>query len=341
MDKTPWGQVLLFVGAGIVAAFQVGKVPPVIPAIRADFGLSLFLAGWILSIFNISGIMVGPVAGAVSDAFGHRRLLLGGLFCQAAGSLIGSFSAGPSLLLTTRIFEGVGFFTVVVAAPALVFRITRPQDLRIALSAWSCFMPAGVAIVMLLIPGVTAWFGWRGLWQINAAILTVYAVWLARLTTHLSVPSSERIVRPAHLWNDVKRTTTSGGPVLLAGIFVTYALQWLAVVGFLPTLLVEGHGFSPGRASALTAIVVVMNVPGNLAGGWLLHKGFRRWRLIAAACLIMGLCSMAIYSSALPFAARYLACLLFSSVGGLLPASVLGGYRYMRRPLSWWEQQTG
>ena len=75
----------------------------------------------------------------------------------------------------------------------------------------------------------------------------------------------------------------------------------------------------------LTALVVAMNVLGNLAGGWLLQEGFRRWRLIAAVSLIMGLCSLAIYSSALPFAVRYLACLIFSGAGGILPASVLGG----------------
>jgi hypothetical protein len=39
----------------------------------------------------------------------------------------------------------------------------------------------------------------------------------------------------------------------------------------------------------------------------------------------MGMCSLGIYSSDLSFLARYAACLLFSTVGGLLPASVLGG----------------
>jgi len=68
-----------------------------------------------------------------------------------------------------------------------------------------------------------------------------------------------------------------------------------------------------------------MNVPGNLMGGWLLHRGLRRWKLIAFASLVMGACSLGIYASQLPFPARYAGCLLFSLVGGLLPASVLGG----------------
>ncbi len=77
--QTPWGHVFLYVGAGIVAAFQVGKAPPLLPAIRADLGIDLFLAGWILSTVNITGLFLGSAAGAVADRFGYRRLLLTGL----------------------------------------------------------------------------------------------------------------------------------------------------------------------------------------------------------------------------------------------------------------------
>jgi MFS family permease len=71
--------------------------------------------------------------------------------------------------------------------------------------------------------------------------------------------------------------------------------------------------------------MVAMNVPGNLSGGWLLHRGLRRSRLVVSAIVIMGLCSLAIYSASLPFFVRYLACLAFSGCGGVLPASLMSG----------------
>ena len=40
--KTPWGLVMILVGAGILAAFQVEKAPPVLPEIKKELGLSLF-----------------------------------------------------------------------------------------------------------------------------------------------------------------------------------------------------------------------------------------------------------------------------------------------------------
>jgi len=221
--------------------------------------------------------------------------------------------------------EGLGFLIIVVAAPSLVVKVTNARDYRLSLAVWSCFLPAGASTIMLLIPLVNLGLGWRGLWQANAVVLIAYALWVKRETAHLPGRGRAPDRRRGKLWEDLRLTLTSGGPVLLASIFTTYALQWLAVMGFLPTLLAEEYGLGPGRASVLTAVMVAMNVPGNLMGGWLLHRGLRRWKLIAFASAIMGMCSLGIYSSDLPFIPRYAACLLFSTVGGLLPASVLGG----------------
>jgi MFS family permease len=323
-QTTPWPLVLLLVGAGVVSAFQVGKAPPMLVSIRLELGMSLFLVGWILSIFNVIGFLLGSITGAASDAFGHRRLLLTGLSLQALGSLAGSFAPGAFFLLATRAMEGMGFLITVVAAPAMVAQVTRPGDIRVALSVWSCFLPAGASTIMLFVPLVNVSLGWRGLWLANSAILAAYTFWLMKGTVHLAVQAAGLRRRQGQVWRDLRLTATSPGPVLLAAIFTTYALQWLAVMGFLPTLLAEEYGLSSGRASVFTAIMVAMNVPGNLMGGWFLQRGFSRWKLIAFASLVMGACSLAIYSPTLPFAARYTGCLLFSLVGGLLPASVLG-----------------
>jgi fucose permease len=207
----------------------------------------------------------------------------------------------------------------------MVARVTNPKDIRVSLSIWSCFLPAGVSLIMFLVPLVILRLDWRELWQVNAVILVAYAFWLKRGTARLAGLAAGPKKRMGRVWRDLRLTVTSTGPVLLAAIFTTYALQWLCVMGFLPTLLAEEYGLSAGRASVFTAIMVAMNVPGNLLGGWLLHQGFQRWKLIALASIVMGLCSLGIYSTGLPFLARYLTCLLFSLIGGLLPASTLGG----------------
>jgi MFS family permease len=324
-ERTPWAAVLILIGAGVAASFQVGKAPPVLTEMRREFGMTLVLAGWILGTFNVIGLALGAFTGAVADALGRRRLLILGLIIQAAASLAGGLSPWVWLLLLTRVLEGLGFLVVAVCGPALIVRIARARDLRLALSGWSCYVPAGMSAIMVIAPVITGPFGWRGLWAFNALALGGYA-----LLVQAFIPRSTRTGVPvrgvlSRILRDLVRTATSLGPLLLALTFSTYTLQWLSVMGFLPTLLVEEYGLGAGLASILTALVVAANVPGNLAGGWLMGRGAGRRSLIVTASLLMGLSSLVIYAEGFPFGIRYAGCLFFAGVGGLLPAAVLSG----------------
>ena len=324
-DKTPWGLILILFGAGILSAFQVGKVPPVLSDIRADLAISLFYAGWLLSIFNLTGLLLGTCTGAIADAIGHRRLMLTGLGLQIAGCFLGSVANSFQGLLATRFLEGAGFLAVIISTPTLIFQIVNPKDMKVALSIWSCYLPAGASLMMVLLPFILTGTDWRGLWQINAAILIAYTFLLSKKTSHIKFMNQSNTISLRKLGRDIIRTTTNTGPLLLALIFTTYALQWLAVMGFLPTLIIEKYGFSKSLASLLTALMVFINIFGNLAGGRLLKRGIRRWKLIAFASMIMGTSSIAIYSAESNFILNYTGCLIFSVFGGLIPASILAG----------------
>jgi MFS family permease len=323
-EKTPWGLVCILLGAGILSAFQVGKVPPVLQDIRSDLSISLFHAGWVLSIFNFIGLILGTATGAIADALGHRRLMLFGIGLQIIGSFLGAISPSFEWLLVTRFIEGTGFLAVIVSAPALIFQVVREKDIKIAMSVWSCYLPAGASLMMVLLPFYLKVTNWQGLWQINGVLLTLYWILLAKATAHIGFMNTPRPLKLKGLGKDIFKTITSPGPLVLALIFITYALQWLAVMGFLPTLLLEQYGFSRGLASWLTAFMVFLNIFGNLAAGRLLNNGCKRWVLIAVASFTMGVCAMAIYSPGHNFILNYTGCLIFSLVGGLIPASVIG-----------------
>jgi len=325
MDKkTPWGLVCILLGAGIMSAFQVGKVPPVLQDIRSDLSISLFHAGWVLSVFNFIGLMLGTATGAIADAMGHRRLMLSGIALQIAGSFLGAFAPSFGWLLATRFMEGAGFLAVIVSTPTLIFQVAREKDVRMALSVWSCYLPAGAALMMVLLPFYLKFTTWQGLWQINGILLFLYGLLLAKTTAHIQFMNPSHPLKLKRLIADIYKTITSPGPLVLALIFITYSLQWLAVMGFLPTLLTEKYGFSRAAASWLTAGMVFLNIFGNLAGGRLLKSGCRRWILIGLANFVMGGCAMAIYASGNNFMLNYTGCLVFSLVGGLIPASVIG-----------------
>ena len=142
----------------------------------------------------------------------------------------------------------------------------------------------------------------------------------------------EAPVRPSGgILRDMRVTITAPGPLLLAAIFGCYSLQYLGVMGFLPTILIEREGLSPLAASELGALAIAMNGVGNLAGGLLLQRGAARWLLIVLAAAGMGTAALGIFLVPLPFWALYALYLVFSGVSGMLPASVLGAAPLMPR----------
>jgi MFS family permease len=329
---TNWPIVFLLVGAGVIGGCHVGKVPAALTVLRNDLGLGLVAAGWVISMFNIVGLVTGMALGALADTAGHRRLMLTGLAALALAGLFGAMSQNGAMLLASRLFEGFGFMMTVVAVPSLIVRASRIQDQRLAFGIWAAYMPAGMALMLGLTPFLMAPFGWRGLWVINAILAASFAVTLMIATRPLARPASARPkVTLAAILRDIKDTATVPGPLVLALGFGVYALQYIAVFGFLPTVMVEQGHLSPIAAAGLTAFAIFMNVPGNLLGGVLLHRGMSRAAAIALASIVMGLCDIGIYEPSLEFWPRYALAVILSFVGGIMPTALFSGSTVLAR----------
>lgn len=320
-DVTRWLTVWATVGAGVVAAGHVGKVPPALPDIRAGLDLSLVQGGWIVSAFNTIGLVAAMMLGMVCDALGHRRAALAGLMLLIVGGILGGVAQGFATLLAARIVEGVGFIVFAVSAPALVITASTLHHRHLALSFWSVYAPTGASLMMLASPLFLGTFGWRGLWLGLAVVTALCAVGLARAAPPAPAPAHAATMDASTLAAALK----SRGAWWLAIAFGAYTAQWGALMVWLPSFLVETRHAGSALAAALGALVVVSNVPGNLFGGWLLHRGIRHSRLIAGSSAMMGLCALGILSPGLADGARYALCMAFSCAGGMLPAAVLSG----------------
>ena len=86
--SAPWLVVL----AGGVAAMQVGKLPPALPALHAELGLSLVQAGFLLSIVQLAGLSVAVFMGLWADVAGLKRTMLRGLWLLAFASALGGLA---------------------------------------------------------------------------------------------------------------------------------------------------------------------------------------------------------------------------------------------------------
>ncbi len=316
---------LLFL-IGVTVSLQIGKVPGELSAIEIELQLTLFDIGLIVSIFSLIAAMGGIFIGALSDRFGSLRLAVTGLALGGAASFAGSFATSAFPLLASRVVEGLGFILATTSTPALIAVETSPSDRGKALGLWGMYMPAGTSLMMLLAALLAGAWSWRQLWQATALLNLAYAtvVWLV-FRRRIEPKAGQWPTRPKPMrFRDRLMTALRPGPMLLAGCFLTYAGNFLALIGFLPLMLTRSGEASASSAGLLTAVIVAVNMIGNAASGFLAESRLSRPRIIAIAAAIMGLAAVGVFIEALPFGLRYLLALIFAVVGGVIPGTCFG-----------------
>ena len=322
----------VIVFAGVCAALHVGKLPPALPVLQDALGITLVQAGFLLSAVQIASMTLGLAVGLSADSLGLRRSMLVGLALLSFASISGGCVDDAHSLLILRALEGLGFLLVVMPAPALIRRTVDASQLSGRMGWWGTYMPTGSALALLLGPWVIAGLNWSAWWWLLGAVaaFAFVAVWGCVPDVYASTPAMQA---PANMQHTASQTwpqrlvltLKSPGPWLVALTFAVYSSQWLAVVGFLPTVYAE-LGLSAGVAGVLSACVALANVSGNIMSGRLLQRGWPAQRLLSIGFACMTLGAVGAYAvwqgEGLPTVLRFVCVVMFSAVGGLIPGTL-------------------
>lgn len=319
-----WMAAIVF-GVGVTCALHVGKLPVAIPVLREALEVSLVQAGFLLSLVQLAGMTLGLAIGLMADRLGPRRVMLVGLLLLALGSALGAVAPGTDVLLISRVVEGMGFLLAVLPAPGLLRqRVLHAPTLSRALGWWGAYMPLGTALALLFGAALMEVVGWRGAWALLALLsLCASAVLALWVSPDGRTDGSGDNPRVANWGPRLKRTLASPGPWCVALAFFLYSGQWLAVVGFLPTIYAQA-GYGAAVVGALSALAAGINMVGNIGAGRLMAQGVRPGVLLASGFCAMGLGSVITFTAVGYPVWQYVAVLIFSGVGGLIPGTLFG-----------------
>jgi MFS family permease len=95
---------------------------PAIPDLINDFNISYSTSSWILTTYLITGAVMTPIAGKLSDIYGKKKILLIIMIFYTTGVSIAGFSTNIDFMLMARGFQGVGLSMFPIA-----FSIVRAQ----------------------------------------------------------------------------------------------------------------------------------------------------------------------------------------------------------------------
>ena len=319
MAKLDWmSKDLLVIGAGFAAAMHIGKLPAAIPVLQAQLGISFVQSGLLLSLVQAAGMCFALLLGSYAEKIGLKRCVMLGLTLLTAASFWAGLSPSLPALFTTRIFEGFGFLLVTLSAPALIRQLVPIERLPAKMGFWSAYMGGGMGIALLAAPLLIQHFNWQNAWFCFGAVTAFFLALIAVI-----IPRPQKSAQPAAVFSLIRLTLKHKPSWLLALLFGTYAGQWFALVGFLPTIY-QHSNISPALSGILTASVSIANAVGTFACGLMLQRGFKPRTLVQTGFAVLMFCALGFYlfQDHLAFWVQFALVFNFSLFGGLVAASV-------------------
>src|SRR5262245_44940483 len=309
---TSWGRIALLYAVGVLGAAQLGIVPPLLPALQRDLGLSLAGAGMAVSIVTLVGALAGLPAGGWCEAIGHRRALAVGLLIMALAAALCAMADGAAMLLGARALAGLGYLLIAVAAPSLIAHSAEPRHQPVALSLWGTFVPVGIALAGLAAAPFAGSTEWRRLFTADAILLALALIATRGLGS--SIPLSQSLDRSVS-WIALRTAL----PLALA--FFCFALLFLALAGLLPTYLVDVRGLAVADAGRIVAMATATGIVGSLIAGGVMRRGVSPAMLTAIGLLASTALAAVSFIEAMPLVMAIAGFTAAFAVGGLVPAA--------------------
>ena len=147
-EKDP--RVYPIAGTMLIAGTAVGVILPVMPVLVTNIGLSQGQFGVIVASFGLSKLLVNIPAATMTDIYGRRNVMVGGLGFISIGMLGFAFASSFEHMVMSRLMTGCGVSALITGATMSVIDISTPLNRTRMVAP----MTAAFSVGTILGPGV-------------------------------------------------------------------------------------------------------------------------------------------------------------------------------------------
>src|SRR3954447_8744433 len=108
VKQSPLITLAILSSIGLITMHAETMLLPAIPDIIKDFDISYSTSSWILTAYLISGAVMTPIAGKLSDIYGKKKMVLIIFIIYVIGIVLGGVSTNIYVLVTARVIQGLG-----------------------------------------------------------------------------------------------------------------------------------------------------------------------------------------------------------------------------------------
>ena len=280
---------LLLAGLAMFGPFSIDTIFPAFLLLGERMQVDQVAVQQTVSVYLLFYGLMSLAHGPLSDAFGRRRVILGGLVLFIAASIGCALSRDLTTLLVFRALQGVTAGVGVIVGRAVIRDVLHGDDAQRLMSQVSMIFGIAPAIAPIIGGWILGWSTWPTIFWflVLFSVVLLAAVWFGLPETH---PPADRIaLHPRSMLRDYVRILVNprfqrlaaAGAFNFAALFLYIASAPAFVLdllrGFVGQRLGEtdfGWFFVPTIGGMMLGAFVSGRAAGRISGARLANLGF-------------------------------------------------------------------
>ncbi|MGQ9546560.1 MAG: MFS transporter [Dehalococcoidia bacterium] len=188
------GAVLLVTTtAAFVFPFMSSAVNIALPRLGKELSLDAVMLGWIATAYLLSSAALLVPLGRIADIYGRKKIFTYGMVIFTLSSLLAAMASSANMLLSCRVFQGIGGAMLAGTAVALLTTVFPANERGKVLGINVAATYIGLSLGPILGGVLTQHLGWRSIFVLSALLgLVIIAVVLWQLKGEWTGAKGER-----------------------------------------------------------------------------------------------------------------------------------------------------
>jgi len=260
-------------------------VPPLLPLLKTEFGISYAMSGLIPSVFFVSCALSLYPFGLISDRIGKKPVIVYGLLLLSLMSFFTGLTGNYGQLLLIRLLAGVATATYFAASIPFITDLFPKEERGVAIGVHESAKLLSYTLAYLLATQIAVSLGWRWPFFTCAILLIIFTAIFWRVMKERAEGTYEPRPESSKVEITIKKAFTQKSVLVLSVVSPVVALSY-SVWDFIPLYLVDEHGFDLVLAGILVAALSVAGIFSKPLAGMLSDRFGRKPIMMLSVVLL-------------------------------------------------------
>jgi len=186
--------------SAFLTPFMGSSINIALPAIQKEFSLDAVLLSWVATSYILASVISLVPFGRLGDIYGRKRVFTWGISIFTIASFISAFSVSASMLIFSRIIQGIGSAMIFATGIAILISVFPVSQRGRVLGVNVAAVYIGLSIGPFLGGFLTQYFTWRSIFVFTIPLgFIIIGLVLLRLKGEWAEAKNEKFDMPGSI----------------------------------------------------------------------------------------------------------------------------------------------